>query len=109
MDLEGLHDPGWVCDINSQERQKREYSGVETDTPSLHQSRISARLLAGRIKGGGVAGEVRVTDAHPGGGLLVADTEGKDEEGRDTESQDGATKIKFLRSFLIKGSSTRQR
>lgn len=31
----------------------------------------------------------------------MTDTEGKYEEGSDSETQDGATKIKFLRSFLI--------
>lgn len=31
----------------------------------------------------------------------MTDTEGKYEEGSDSENQDGATKIKFLRSFLI--------
>lgn len=56
---------------------------METDAQSLHQSCIS---VARRIKGTSAAGEVRVTDAHPGGGRLVTDTGGKDEEGSDTEN-----------------------
>lgn len=67
----GLHDSGWVCHINSQERRKRGWSGVETDAQSLHQF-ASICLLARRITGSDAAGEVRLTDAHPGGGTLVA-------------------------------------
>lgn len=72
---------GGFCDINSQERQKRESSGEEADTQLPCQSCISIRLLAGRIKRGSSTGEVRVTDAHPGGGILLRDLERKDEGG----------------------------
>lgn len=73
---------------------------METDTQSLRESCISVRLLARRIKGGSAAGEVRVTDAHPGGGILVTDAEGKDKEGGDTEHPFKMEQPKS--SFLIK-------
>lgn len=43
--------------------------------------------------------EVGVTDGHPRRGTPL--TEGTDEEWSDAKNQDGATKIKFLRSFLV--------
>lgn len=103
MDLEGLHDSGWVCDINSQERQKRvECCGDRLSSIILASS---SDYWPGGLKGGVHFSEVRVTDAHPGRDVLVTNAEGKDEDGSDRESgQDGATKIKFLRSFLIKDS-----
>ncbi len=76
---------------------------AQRQTLSL-QSCLSVRLLARRIKGWSAAGEVRVTDAHPGGGIHLRDAETNDEEGSGMENRNGATQVKFQRSFLIKGS-----
>lgn len=69
MDLEGLHDSGRVCDINSQERLKTVYwCGVRHFvTPPVSHLRLTTGLGGGGgVKGGNAAEEVMVTDAHLG-------------------------------------------